>query len=100
MTTGMFPQQVVIAMVTRSQVDKLRLMSKNVKSYSVSACTEDKPIEFKQVLSATISGKAGRMQSEIQVLDCPPCNFLKITIHSGYENFVAIHKIVAEGSAA
>merc|ERR1719161_2596842 len=95
-TTGLFPQEILLQLPEPSQISSVRLATTNVRSMRVEACSEETPVNFK-VMSEQheMNEKSGRMQ--IIDLACAPqegpVGYVKLTILNGWHDFVSVHHV-------
>eukprot|EP00928_Gymnodinium_smaydae_P017055 TRINITY_DN1649_c0_g1_i1.p2 TRINITY_DN1649_c0_g1~~TRINITY_DN1649_c0_g1_i1.p2 ORF type:complete len:137 (-),score=31.23 TRINITY_DN1649_c0_g1_i1:172-582(-) len=97
-STGLYPQEILMQLGTPSQINKVKLTTTNVKSVRVEACSEETPVNFKQIAEGIFEEKAGRIQ--VQDLSChgqdAPIGFVKVTIVDGYHDFCSVHRVHVE----
>ena len=92
-TTGLFPQEIVVKLGKASQVTKVRTLTANVKKFSLEYCDEDEPVGFKPAFEVELADKgASRLQTEVHQVNCR-AKFLKFIIGSGWGDFASVHRI-------
>eukprot|EP00002_Diphylleia_rotans_P003883 TRINITY_DN1275_c0_g1_i2.p1 TRINITY_DN1275_c0_g1~~TRINITY_DN1275_c0_g1_i2.p1 ORF type:complete len:141 (+),score=26.67 TRINITY_DN1275_c0_g1_i2:269-691(+) len=99
-STGMFPQEFIIAFSTTVQISKLKFVCANVRQIVVMRCDAGQPMSFDQVFKEDFTFKPGKLQSESRKPSPSPMmtRYLKVIINSGWDDFVTIHKVYVEGS--
>ena len=93
MTTGLFPQEIVVKLGKTSQVTKVRTLTANVRKFSLEYCDDDEPIGFKPAFEVELGDKGpARLQTEVHQVNCR-AKFLKFVIGSGWGDFASVHRI-------
>ncbi|KAL0228456.1 hypothetical protein RCL1_004599 [Eukaryota sp. TZLM3-RCL] len=95
-STGLFPQEVIIAFPHRAKISKLRTITQYVKSYDVYYCNDDEPTgNWNHLLQVLIPPKdKSHVENSSVAFEAA---FLKIVITSGYNHFVKIYRVICEG---
>eukprot|EP00163_Fabomonas_tropica_P027139 TRINITY_DN5147_c0_g2_i1.p1 TRINITY_DN5147_c0_g2~~TRINITY_DN5147_c0_g2_i1.p1 ORF type:complete len:135 (+),score=18.48 TRINITY_DN5147_c0_g2_i1:290-694(+) len=97
MTTGMFPQEIVIGFPSVVNMSKVKLVTRNVRGLVLEKCDSENVAEFTPVTDIDMPNEQGRIQHEQHVLGNERAKFLKLKITSGYDDFVAIHRVSVMG---
>lgn len=94
-STGLYPQEILLALSQRSPVSNVRILGTHVKGLRLEGCCEDDPVNFQTLAEGDLEDNPGRLQ----VKDMP-CSgevaYLKIMILSGYHDFCTLHRVVVE----
>lgn len=97
-TTGMFPQELVVALETRSEVSRISLRSVGIRRLSIQASPSETPGVYDTVVPETEVADSGRSrQSETFSVRIPQARHVKFIIHAGWDHFVTINDIQIEG---
>ncbi|CEO99009.1 hypothetical protein PBRA_007123 [Plasmodiophora brassicae] len=95
-STGLYPQDLLVAFDKPSVIDRLECRSRRVKRMAVERCETPQPLSFQPVCEIDLESHDG----EIQVTSRPvmaAARYIKIRILEGYDDIVAVHNVVAEG---
>lgn len=98
MTTGMFPQEVVLQLKGVVQVSKITTLSMNVKKLSVEKCDTDKPDAFDKVFEVELPNRGDRLQTEVHQVNIR-AKFLRFTLLSGHGEFATINRVSVVGES-
>ncbi|TYZ57324.1 hypothetical protein PybrP1_008038 [[Pythium] brassicae (nom. inval.)] len=82
-TTGSFPQEVVVQLATTASISRVKTWSTNVKEVTVELNEND-----------------GNLQVESESVKLGDASFIKFKIVSGWNDFVALHRVSVEGSTS
>eukprot|EP00419_Tripos_fusus_P085329 CAMPEP_0172867942 /NCGR_PEP_ID=MMETSP1075-20121228/85032_1 /TAXON_ID=2916 /ORGANISM="Ceratium fusus, Strain PA161109" /LENGTH=135 /DNA_ID=CAMNT_0013717427 /DNA_START=34 /DNA_END=441 /DNA_ORIENTATION=+ len=97
-STGLYPQEILLQLARPSQVSTVKISTTNVKNLRVEACAEDTPVNFTSLVEGSIEEKGGRLQ--LKELQCgnvsEPAAYVKVLILSGWHDFCSVHKVVVE----
>ncbi|KAL0211484.1 hypothetical protein P9112_009782 [Eukaryota sp. TZLM1-RC] len=94
-TTGLFPQEVVIAFPHLAKVSKLRTISQHIKEYEIFYSSEPDASNWVSVFSTTLPPKdKPHIENSSVAIEAA---FIKIKVISAYSHFVKIYRIIAEG---
>ncbi|KAL0235227.1 hypothetical protein GEMRC1_001809 [Eukaryota sp. GEM-RC1] len=94
-TTGLFPQEIIIALPRRAKISKLRTLTLGVKEYQILYSNDEEPVQWSVATTVTLAPK-DRPVTESSSVALEAC-FLKLVILSGYNHFVKIHRVFCEG---
>lgn len=94
----MFPQELVVALETRSEVSSISLRSVGIRRLSIQACPSENPGTYDTVVPETEIADSGRSrQSETFSVRLSQVRHVKFIIHAGWDHFVTINEIKIEG---
>ncbi|KAG8461526.1 hypothetical protein KFE25_001130 [Diacronema lutheri] len=97
-TTGMFPQELVVTLPASSAVARVMLRSVGIRRISIHACPTEQPGAYDTVLPETeIADGAGSRQSEVFTVKMEAVRHVKLVIHAGWDHFVAVNDIRLDG---
>ncbi|VDK40532.1 unnamed protein product [Taenia asiatica] len=95
LTTGIFPQCLIISLDSKTVLNSLKLVSACVKSFMVETASDDTTNYQTTVeMNVDIGG------NQVQITKCPLngalCKRIKLTILNAYDHFVAVYKVIFE----
>ncbi|XP_019741336.1 intraflagellar transport protein 25 homolog [Hippocampus comes] len=93
MSTGMFPQEFIIRFAEMTNVSSVTLDSYNVKHLKVEKNTSENASHFEFVEEKELKLTEGQLQTNSISLGGSNATHLRFIITSGYDHFVAVHKI-------
>ncbi|CAI2381878.1 unnamed protein product [Moneuplotes crassus] len=92
MTTGLYPQELVIDLKAPHNLNELKLKSMRVKNIKIEACTDNSGSEFFEVGKKEMDNNSDSMQTEkISLTGANGIILLKIIIQEGHDDFASIH---------
>ncbi|TGZ62231.1 hypothetical protein CRM22_007559 [Opisthorchis felineus] len=95
-TTGMFPQMLVLSLTENTKVGNVTVISSCIKNMWVEVSSHPEPEEFDLKSELTIPYTDGHLQiTEIRVNE-QNMRHLRLTIRSGYDHFVAVYKVLID----
>jgi len=99
LSTGMFPQEVIIQLPKIAHVFRFNIATKFVRKLTVLRCENPSmPVGWETVFD-TECGESSEVQDETRTKENPVlCRYLKLRIDSGWDDFAAICHFSAEGS--
>ncbi|KPI83447.1 hypothetical protein ABL78_7517 [Leptomonas seymouri] len=114
LTTGGFPQEVIVqTRASSAKISRVSLTLNDAKDFLLEKCCSETPNNFEVMAERTLArslvpttgtsgaGKTGGTQTEVFDIDPDGAGrdirFLRLTILSGYSDFVAVHSIDAWG---
>jgi len=98
MTTGMFPQEFVLAMGKPIRVSKVTTLSLNVKKLAVEKCETDNPSSFEKVFEVELANRGDRLQTEVHQVNIK-ARYLKFTLLSGHGEFATVNRVSVVGES-
>jgi heat shock protein beta-11 len=96
-TTGMFPQEIVVSLGTAANVASVTIRSVGLRRISMHSCASEQPTSYEAVMPETEladRGESAHVQSF--ALKIPQARHVKLIIHEGYSHFVAVNSIALE----
>jgi len=96
-STGLYPQEILLELCQPSKVSGVRLSSTSVRGVRVEACSEDAAVSFRTLVQGELDCQAGRLQQqELRCVEEQPqlTRFIKTMILSGWDDFCSVHRIV------
>jgi len=99
MTTGMYPQEVIIQFPKAVKLQRIKTVTKNVLDLAVFRCENSNPLVFDLVYEQELSDRLGARQEDVQTVDGALAVYLKFVIKSGREDFSAVYKVEVEGKS-
>mmetsp|Transcript_36747 Transcript_36747/g.95147 ORF Transcript_36747/g.95147 Transcript_36747/m.95147 type:complete len:129 (+) Transcript_36747:455-841(+) len=101
LTTGLFPQEFIIAMPQTVKLSVVKTYTVNVKKLEFECCDGAQPVNFERVFEhVSTSDQGGKIQREVHKMTARQCKFLRFTITAAFDNFAAVHMIKVEGTPA
>eukprot|EP00798_Chlamydomonas_sp_ICE-L_P029564 gene29564-5914_t len=100
MTTGMFPQEVVLALKKGVNVSKITTLSMNVNKMIVEKCDQDNPMSgsFEKLFEVDLPNRGDRLQTEAHQVSTR-ARFLKFVLVSGHGEFAVVNRVSVVGTA-
>mmetsp|Transcript_44257 Transcript_44257/g.112977 ORF Transcript_44257/g.112977 Transcript_44257/m.112977 type:complete len:160 (+) Transcript_44257:175-654(+) len=95
-TTGLFPQEIVVALPEVSDVRRITTNSLHVRKIVVETCGTERPTSFEKAYEAELSNTKGAIQTETHQINAR-AKFVKIIIESGYKSFAGLSKLAVIG---
>ncbi|XP_068461034.1 intraflagellar transport protein 25 homolog [Clinocottus analis] len=93
MSTGMFPQEVIIRFAESSQVSAVTVDSYNVKHLKLEKNTSQNASQFEYVTEQEFKQEEGHLQSNTILLNGINATHLRFIITAGYDHFVSVHRV-------
>ncbi|KAJ1635634.1 galactose-binding domain-like protein [Pavlovales sp. CCMP2436] len=95
-TTGMFPQELVITLGANADVSRVAINGAGLRRISIASCTSEQPGAYDTVLHETDLERVDGRQSEVFKVKMSSVRHVKLTIHAGWEHFVSISSVRLE----
>lgn len=92
-TTGLYPQEMVVRLDQAREVNRLRTRTTNVRKLALECCDGPTPEKFRPVFEVELPEKDGRPQTETHQFSAKGATFLKLTIASGWGHFASVHRV-------
>mmetsp|Transcript_27831 Transcript_27831/g.58904 ORF Transcript_27831/g.58904 Transcript_27831/m.58904 type:complete len:135 (-) Transcript_27831:82-486(-) len=93
-STGLYPQEILIELGNPSKISTIRLATTNVKTIRIEGCYETTPVNFQTLVETEYPDKTGRLQQkDLPCNTSEPASFVKVLILSGWHDFCSVHKI-------
>lgn len=96
-TTGLFPQELVIRFKRPSQITRITVTCGNVKQYIVNAATDEGMSEWVQIDDTSLPGKPVKLSETHQINFQQPAYGVSVKITKGWGQFAAIYQVRVEG---
>lgn len=96
MTTGMFPQEIIVALPEAAALSQLTVVSRAVRRMTVALSDSSQPTAFEQALEVEVApggDDARDVQFEAHALGGTRARYVKLTIEDAHDEFCAVHKI-------
>ena len=94
MSTGLFPQEILLQLTTPSAPRSIRIVSSNVRQVIVEGCEGNHPGNFSKIGETELGSNSGDLQREsIDLSISKPINFIKVMIMLGWDEFVSVHSL-------
>ena len=91
-TTGMFPQELVVRLGKQTPVSRVKTLTTKVKGLALEYSEGPQPDGFKPVFEVTLPDKGGDVQTETHQFTAK-ATFIKLRVASGYDDFASVHSI-------
>ncbi|XP_045159712.1 intraflagellar transport protein 25 homolog [Mercenaria mercenaria] len=97
-STGLYPQEFIMGFGHMMDIQRVNLSSYNIRHIQVEKCDTQDPTSFEPLVEKDLPQTDGQLQHEdIEVRT--QATYLRFIIDSGYDHFVAIHKLNIAGNA-
>ncbi|KAM4721138.1 intraflagellar transport protein 25 homolog [Rhinophrynus dorsalis] len=96
-STGMFPQEFVISLSGIQKINKIILQSSQIRSLRIETSTSKEPMHFESCVERDLDYVEGQLQNEEFPIPGVQTAQLRFVILSGYDHFVSVHSVSAEG---
>ncbi|KAF8565491.1 hypothetical protein P879_06647 [Paragonimus westermani] len=95
-TTGLFPQLLVISFAEASKIGRVRILSSCIKNIWIEVSSQTEPEDFEVKSELILAYSDGHQQITEVPMNEPNMRHLRLNIRSGYDHFVAVYKVVLE----
>jgi heat shock protein beta-11 len=93
-TTGLYPQEVIINLGASKQVNKINITSVNINKILIESCEDDNSVSFRSEFEGVIKNNQDALQTTcVSISSGNRIKILKVVILEGYDNFAAISNI-------
>jgi len=97
-TTGLYPQDIIISLSKLSVVYRFRINTKHVRRMTLYRCENATPNQFEEVFETESGDSATEMQDETRPFAAGLLvRYMKLRIHSGWDDFACVYAIGADG---
>ncbi|XP_028589252.1 intraflagellar transport protein 25 homolog [Podarcis muralis] len=96
-TTGMFPQEFIICFHKCVTISKLTIQCYCVQTLRIEKSVSKDPVDFEECIEKELQHKEGELQTEEFSFPEIQATYLRFIILSGYDAFVSVHRVIAEG---
>lgn len=94
MTTGLYPQELLILFTPAREVRTVHFVTTNVRKVMVEVAETNSLVAFTKVGETEIGSNRGGLQRESVPLNSPrPVTYLKFVVVAGYEDFASVHSV-------
>lgn len=98
-STGLYPQEILLQLGRRSPVSGVHLASTSVRQVRIEGSQEDAPVNFQMLAEGVFQSVHGHMQ--LEQLPCLPQKggrtaYVRVVILSGWHDFCSVHQIRIE----
>mmetsp|Transcript_21847 Transcript_21847/g.43347 ORF Transcript_21847/g.43347 Transcript_21847/m.43347 type:complete len:151 (-) Transcript_21847:82-534(-) len=101
LTTGMYPQEFIIAFPKPIQFKTIKTFTKSVKRISVMRCEKNLPVSFEDVYDNNLEENGNVIQEEAEEFQTAQmARYLKVVIKEGWEEFASVHMVEVRGTVA
>ncbi|NWJ08092.1 IFT25 protein, partial [Crypturellus undulatus] len=97
-TTGMFPQELIVALPTRVKLSKVTVQCCMVQTLRIERSVSKEPVDFEHCVEKDLQRTEGELQTEEFPLPDFQATYLRFIIKSGFDHFVSVHRVMAEGT--
>jgi len=91
-TTGLFPQEFIVALANPTQISKIKMTSIHVRQLTVERSDGPAPERFEKVFDVEVTDRNGRLQTEMHQVNTQ-AKFLRFVIKSAWDEFAAVHRV-------
>mmetsp|Transcript_65619 Transcript_65619/g.182515 ORF Transcript_65619/g.182515 Transcript_65619/m.182515 type:complete len:216 (-) Transcript_65619:174-821(-) len=97
-STGLYPQEILLLLGRPSRVSCIKLSSTHVRSVRIEGCREEQPVNFTTLAEDELEDTQGRLQArELRCDEHVPFGFIRVVVLSGWHDFCTIHRICVDG---
>jgi len=101
-STGLYPQEILLGLAKPAKVSSVRLFSTRVRNIRFEGCQEGTPVNFKTLGECEVEdAQQGRLQ--VREVRCEgqerPLEYVRLLILSGWDDFCSVHRIQVDGVA-
>jgi len=95
LSTGLYPQEILVELGRPSRVAGVRLSTTNVRGVRIEGCSEHAAVQFETLAAGELEAAAGCLQrKELRCSEqAAPTRFVKTMILSGWHDFCSVHRI-------
>lgn len=101
-STGLFPQEILVQLCSPCWVSSFKLSTTHVRSLRLEGCHEEVPINFHLIAESDLVDAHGSIQvKEIVCNDQDqPIVFIRLYILAGWHDFCSVHRLQVKGTQA
>ncbi|CAH8569508.1 unnamed protein product [Schistosoma curassoni] len=96
-TTGLFPQMLVISLDQPRKVSQIKIVTSRVKALCVETSSHTEPDNFTLKFEKTLPHSDGQLQITELPINDTHLHHVRLKILSGYNHFVAVYKVLFDG---
>jgi len=99
LSTGIFPQTLVLSFASHVQVHRLRMVTRGVREFAVERCEEETPHPSSFVPVMSLANLPERpLQKETHDINRATARHIRLVVLDGWEPFVSVHKVSVDGT--
>lgn len=101
-STGLYPQEILLELSMPAWVSFLTLSSTNVKQVLVEGCHDQSPVNFHALGGGDVDNTHGQLQLQVLTLkeQQQPVKYVRLAILSGWHDFCSVHRLQLETTVA
>ena len=93
-TTGLFPQELVIEARGGANLGEVRMVTTNVRLVQIELCKNEGASDFAKAGEKEVDHNYGGHQNfAVPIKDGNGTRFIKVILAAGYDDFASVHKI-------
>ena len=93
-TTGLFPQELVIEVRGGGNISEVRMVTTNVRQVQIEICKNEGASDFVKGGEKEVDHNYGGHQNfAVPIKDGNGARFIKVILAAGYDDFASVHKI-------
>eukprot|EP00039_Didymoeca_costata_P010517 m.141691 g.141691 ORF g.141691 m.141691 type:complete len:144 (-) comp14858_c0_seq4:2538-2969(-) len=100
MTTGSFPQEVIITFDSAIAIESIESKSFEVKTFQLLKSSTTQPSDFVELCKSDLQEDSGTIQYCKHAVNSTVLRHLKIIISSGHKDFVGLSELIVKGENA
>eukprot|EP00927_Polykrikos_kofoidii_P062425 TRINITY_DN57236_c0_g1_i1.p1 TRINITY_DN57236_c0_g1~~TRINITY_DN57236_c0_g1_i1.p1 ORF type:complete len:210 (+),score=25.86 TRINITY_DN57236_c0_g1_i1:313-942(+) len=99
MSTGLYPQEILLLLPQPAVVSSVRLSCTQVREVRIEGCVEDNPVNFKMMMMGEIQDNQGALQTSTMTSgNHDLCvRYVRVLILSGWHDFCSVHRVFIDG---
>jgi len=98
-TTGLFPQELVVSFQSRMNLTNVQITCYNVRKLALYKSSDSEVNECEKLEEKELEQVEGQLQKEEFILSNVSALHLKLVVLSGYDHFAAVQRLFVEGTA-
>ena len=95
-TTGLYPQEFILSLGTQASINLISMSTHNVRAIRVEKTENKQPQGFEELFHMELEAADGLQTLEHKTSGAV-AKHLRFVILSGYDDFVAVHKVYVSG---
>eukprot|EP00753_Platysulcus_tardus_P015080 PLAT4764.1.p1 GENE.PLAT4764.1~~PLAT4764.1.p1 ORF type:complete len:141 (+),score=46.60 PLAT4764.1:86-508(+) len=97
MTSGMFPQELVLQLAQRSELRRVEVRGVDMASVEVSVCDTSSPLSWEPLCTIKLENTEGTVETESERVDSVRATYIRFRITSGWDDFALMHSVSVKG---
>ncbi|XP_048759158.1 intraflagellar transport protein 25 homolog [Ostrea edulis] len=98
-STGLFPQEFIITFPSMMSIQRIEIACYNVKNIAFQTSKETDPTNFEDLMEKELDSTDNSLQQEEFPANNKRATHMRVTIESGYDHFVSVHRLSINGNA-